>query len=264
MANIEPNQYIQYEKWCRSDHKKLTALEQARVLRLKELDALCKKCRMFPDDQMKCEGTRQVFPVNAEKIDPKFFRLEMQSCHKLDAKVDHQMYLERLKRAGISKKMATELLRTNSPRLSTEVTKKGGHLYFDKKKLHDFTYEILSDGLDLKIKEYIIALANCGFQGVYLFTVNFYRSWVQGSSRVENIKTIQGPLIDCDWLVVEAIDYSTEATYFREALFTIVRTRVSQLKPTTIIQTRNTPQFQSEMEKTFFAEVMKWPKINLT
>lgn len=257
MANIEPNQYVLYERACRKKNGKLTPLQMAQVDRLKELDELCRRCRTFPDDQLRCEGTRLIFqPDNP--------RLVMESCHKLDMRVTSNVLKERLTKAYLPESVVRMVTEIEPVRSQAVVVCKNDTFLFNGHKLPLLSYEIDREGLTNKIKAYIVAMANCGFQGKYLYTIDFYRSWVEGASRIDNIKNVQGPLMDCDWLVIESIDYSNESTYFREALFTVARTRAAQLKPLTLIQTKDSsPQWQSPMEREFFKEATQWPKLSL-
>lgn len=257
MANIEPNQYVLYERACRKKAGKLTPLQMAQVDRLKELDDLCRRCRTFPDDQLRCEGTRLMFqPDNS--------RLVMESCHKLDRRVTSNVVKERLLKAYLSENVVRMVTELEPVRSQAVVVQKGDTLLFNGHKLPLLSYEIDREGLTSKIKAYIIAMANCGFQGKYLYTIDFYSAWVEGASRIDNIKSVQRPLMECDWLVIESIDYSNESTYFREALFTVARTRAAQLKPLTLIQTKDSsPQWQSPMEREFFKEATQWPNLSL-
>lgn len=257
MADIKPTQYIEYEKHCRKSYGSLTKLQQARVAYLKELDHKCKKCNLLPNDQLLCEGSRLVFSSTMST------GVALETCRKQMQVMDDRQYATRLKNTLISNVVATALIDLDSHRVNAHVEKKHDQLYFDGMVLPFATYDVNRRGLESMLKEYIIAMANCEFQGKYLYTVDFYRGWVASSSRVENIKNIQSPLLDCDWLVIEAIDFSTEASYFRDALFTVVRTRVAQMKHTTLLQSRNTPQWQSPAEREFFEEANKWQKFNL-
>lgn len=257
MANIEPNQYVLYERACRKKNGKLTPLQAAQVDRLKELDDLCRRCRTFPDDQLRCEGTRLIFqPDNS--------RLVMESCQKLDKRVTSNALKERLLRAYLPESVVRMVTEVEPVRSQALVVRKNDSFLFNGHKLPLLSYEVDHEGLSNKIKAYIIAMANHGYQGKYLYTLDFYGSWVEGASKIDNIKNVQMPLMACDWLVISSIDYSNESTYFREALFTVARTRAAQLKPLTLIQTKNSsPQWQSQMEREFFKEATQWPKLSL-
>ena len=262
MANIEPNQYVEYDRWCRREFGGLTPLQRAQVARLKEIDELCKKCRQFPDDQMRCEGTRLVFtPDDSELVTPT--RLVLETCHKLDLKTDEVMYTKRVEQSQLHPNLVTKLVMNGSDRVNADVALDQGTLYFDEVPLETLTYDFSKPELVQSLQEYVIACLNCGLLAIYVNTVDFYRSWVKERFFLESIRKMQSPMLDCDWLVIHGIDYSNKASFYREALFNVVQTRASQKKPLTLIQSKVAPVFNNEDEKAFMEEAMKWPQVNL-
>lgn len=257
MPRIAADQYVQFERYHRGKAGKLSRVQLAQVDLLKELDDKCKRCLQFPDDRMHCEGLRLIFQPD---IDPT--RLVLEKCHKLDAKLDNQEYSDRLLISGLTTKRMRDVAEAKLDAFEAVVERKQKDLYFDGVKLEPVIYETSSNALVLKVWSYLAAMANQGFQGIYFLTIDYYRVHVKQDPK-DMLDMIAGRFINCDWLVIDALDYPFSITYVRESLFTLVKTRIAHGKHTMLIVSKQGPQWETIEEKEFFEEAKKWPKLNL-
>lgn len=259
MAKISPDQYIKYDAYCRQKEGKLSPIRMAQVDLLKEADQLCKRCLQFPIEDMRCTGMRLIFQPD-ESINP--HRLLLSPCHKLDHKSDLGALAQRLERGGLVTSRLEKLDEVGNKTREAVVEKQGYDLYFDGVKLEPLVYEKSDPHLVHDVWGYVHAMATHGLQGVYFLTVDYFRAQVDQSPKVM-VEKLHSKLLDCDWLIVDMLDYSPAITYIRDSMFMLVKTRVSYCRPTMLIVSKTGPQWQSLDEKEFFEEAQKWPKLNL-
>lgn len=259
MPEISPDQYIAYDRWCRQ-HGGLTLRQTVQVEMLKEADDRCKRCLRLPDEDMRCEGMRLIFQPEMS-VDPN--RLVLEKCRKKDLVDKTTRYNTMLEAAGLKARMR-KVEEANFEAVNAKVRKEGTDLYFDDVKLNKFIYERANTDLVHCAWSYLVAMAKHNLRGQYFLTIDYYRVHVVENPYSMLQNTLSG-LIDCDWLIIDSLDYSNGMTMVRDNLFMTVKTRLSYNRPTMLLVNSDQPQWQSIEEKEFFEEArLTWDKFNLT
>lgn len=259
MAKITADNYVRFDAYCRGRYGMLSPRQEAQVALLKEQDQICRRCLQFPITELRCKGTRLIFQPD-ESVDPE--RLVLTSCHKLDRQIEEEAEKARLESAGLAASRVKKLQALKSRTMYAHVEKRGVDLYFDGKKLQPLIYNKTNDAMIADVWGYIYAMVQQGFKGIYFCAYDYCRAQVAQSPK-ELLEKLQTRLIDCDWLVFDMLDYSFDITYVRDAMFLLVKTRISYCRPTMLIVSKTGPQWETVAEKEFFEEASKWPKLNL-
>lgn len=268
MANIEQAQYIQYEKWCRKRFGGISPRQSAQVDLLKELDVKCQRCMAFGDEKMLCDGMRLTF--SEEHIDDLSTpRLHLQPCKKAASKMQIDLQNRKLKSAGFAREARQAFMDLESFRTNCSVVFEDGMYLVNSEVLPLTSWEYNDPVRVHRIKEYMVAMVRNGFQPKYLALVDYFRAWTVPSEEnmhlrfKDHVRLIQAPLMECDWLVVESLDQREGAAVFRAPLFEVIRWRIAQYKPLTIVRRHGEWLATSVEDQELFREVDKWPRLGL-
>lgn len=228
----------------------LTVLQRAQVALIRELDAQCDKC--YKQDTMLCGGVRRYYdPEVCDSVGVP--RLVSKACPKREEKDRAQKVIQALQRTLIPQAVIDEIIEADSFRLKFQPIVEGTEIYVEDQRLPDVTFDHMIPGIDTRIKEYAVVLAMHGIQAMYIYTADYYRYWMH-RGYYDSYK-FQTPAMDCDWLIVDGIDFNTPATRTRDALFEILRTRMAHRKPISVIQVGTNPVWATDAETALMVEI---------